>query len=409
MPRLNKHIPRLLISIFCISLLFSCGNDTLILKENVHASKSLPCIDRLESDSAELIKIAQEINAPEKTRRIDSIFQVKLQRSHFNGCAFVAQKGVVLYKKCFGNACLNVRQPDLLTPDTKFQLASLSKTFTAVAILKLYEEGKLGLGDTLQKYFPELPYKNITIQMLLCHRSGLPYYAYVFEDSIRKGKKYPNNEDVIRWMIEQNPDRYGYPDRGFAYNNTNYLVLASIIAQVSGMSYEEYIRTKICLPLGMKNTWVITTKNDSINQMRSRGHEGKRVVPFDYFDNVVGDKGIYSTINDLYRWYKSLHSECLLKKSTLEKAFSPYSFEHKGLKNYGLGFRVLLDKKTQKPRYIYHNGWWKGYNSLFWFIPEEEAVIIVLGNVRNRVVYDVRGTLNVIEGPHTEEVIEGEE
>ncbi len=400
---MRKHSFFYLTALFC-GLLFLCSceeNNPVIRKirkpKAANDPIQVPCIESLIPGADQMELTARGIDAVTKSAKIDSIFKVKAARSHFNGAALVVQKGVVLYRKSFGIRCKEGRKSDSLTIDAKFQLASLSKTFTAIATLKLIQEEKISLNDTLQKFFPELPYPDITVQMLLSHRSGLPYYAYAFEDSARRVKYNPNNAEIINWLVSSHPARYNYPNRGFSYNNTNYMLLASIIEQVSGMTYDAYIRREICEPLGMRDTWVITTPNDSININRTCGHERWGKVPFDYFDNVVGDKGVYSTVDDLYKWYLALNSNCLLNYEMLQKAFTPYSNEHYGLKNYGLGFRMILDKKTKKPKYIYHNGWWKGYNSLFWFIPETQTVIIILGNVRNRVVYDIKSIVKVLE------------
>jgi CubicO group peptidase (beta-lactamase class C family) len=247
---------------------------------------------------------------------------------------------------------------------------------------------------------------------LLSHRSGLPYYAYVFEDSLYKTTR-PKNADIIRWFEIVKPDPYGYPDRSFAYNNSNYMLLALIIEKVSGKTYAQYIRENICAPLDMNDTYVYEGEDKPIPGPITKGHEGRRVVPIDFFDEVVGDKGVYSTLNDLYRWHKALRSECLLKKETLRLAFTPTSFEHRGIRNYGLGFRMILEKDEKTPKYIYHNGWWKGYNSLFWFCPKTQSIIIILTNVRNKSIYRIKPLLSILEeeqqeSESTEEEMGGE-
>ncbi|GAB3732797.1 hypothetical protein GCM10028816_31180 [Spirosoma lituiforme] len=322
----------------------------------------------------------------------------------------VAQKGIVLYKNCFGLGHFERNQRDTLVEDSKFQLASLSKTFTAVGTLKLIEAGKLKFEDTIQHFYPDFPYHGITVRELLSHRSGLPNYQYAFDDSMKvnfykKEKPYPSNATIMHWFatVKPTPKAYNIPGRGFSYSNTNYMVLASIIEKVTGQSYEAFIQKNIFEPLGMHQTFVATTKNDSINHHRTAGYQWNRRIPKDYYDDVVGDKGIYSTTGDLFRWYRALNGDCLLPKKMLAEAFVPRSFEKKGAKNYGYGFRMMLNDNKQ-PEYIYHSGWWKGYNTMFWFSPKDEYVIIILGNRYNTTVYQVKELIEVLHGSSTDKV-----
>ena len=147
-------------------------------------------------------KVRQQINAEQKVAEIEEIFRKK-RLAGFNGNVLIAQKGVVLYEKSFGYA--HLKEKDSLNADNAFQLASLSKPFTAVAVLKLYEANKISLEDTIQRFFPDFPYHNITIKELLCHRSGLPNYTYAFMNSVRHGQRYPSNATVMHWFAAVKP------------------------------------------------------------------------------------------------------------------------------------------------------------------------------------------------------------
>lgn len=378
----------------------SCGSGSQNqLARSTAALKT--CADQQVPTGQQETTIRKQINAEIKTQEIAHIFQQKV-REGFNGNALVAQKGVVLYKHCFGFGHFEHSQRDSLVEDSKFQLASLSKTFTAVGILKLQEAGRISFDDTIQKFYPDFPYHGITIQQLLSHRSGLPNYQYAFDDSMKvnfykRDKPYPSNATIMHWFatVKPTPQRYNIPGRGFSYSNTNYMVLASIIEKVSGHDYETFIRKTIFEPLGMRSTYVATTHSDSINIHRTAGYQSNRRLPKDYYDDVVGDKGIYSTIGDLFRWYRALNGDCLLQRKTLAEAFSPHSFERKGVRNYGYGFRMQLDTHNQ-PEFIYHTGWWKGYNTMFWFSPKDEYVIIMLGNRLNSTVFRVKELVDVL-------------
>jgi len=383
-----------------IALSASCGQSST----KVATAALRTCADEQTLTVAEQQAIRQKIGGDDKARQIEEIFRQKV-RAGFNGNVLVAQKGVVLYQKCFGLERFERNQRDSLVPESKFQLASLSKTFTAVATLKLIETGKLSLDDSIQQFYPQFPYHGITIRELLSHRSGLPNYAYAFDDSMkvnfyRREKPYPTNAVIMHWFatVTPTPKKYNIPGRGFSYSNTNYMVLASIIEQVTKQPYETFVQKTIFEPLGMHHTFVATTKNDAINQHRTSGYQWNRRIPKDYYDDVVGDKGVYSTTGDLFRWYRALNGDCLLQRKTLAEAFLPRSFERKGAKNYGYGFRMMLDQKTNTPEYIYHSGWWKGYNTMFWFSPKDEYVIIVLGNRYNKGVYRVKELIDILHG-----------
>lgn len=339
-------------------------------------------------------KVRDKIDADKKSEKIQEIFDRK-RRGGFNGSVLVAQNGVVIFEKNYGYATL--KKKDSLTNQNTFQLASLSKPFTAVATLQLEEDKKLSLDDSVQVYFPNFPYKGISIRSLLSHRSGLPNYMYSFMDSVRHGKKYPSNMEVMHWFEKIKPTPYNRPERGFTYNNSNYLVLAAIVEKVSKMSFEDYLKVNILEPLGMDNTYLCTSKDENFLHYKTAGHQAGKSIPKDYYDDIVGDKGIYSNTTDLYRFYKGLSNGCLLKKKTIEEAFTPRSFERKGMKNYGYGFRMHLNEFNEA-KYIYHGGWWKGYNTMLWMSPEDQFVIIVLGNSYNRSVYQLKDVIDILHG-----------
>ncbi|MEZ4902438.1 MAG: serine hydrolase domain-containing protein [Spirosomataceae bacterium] len=377
-------------------ILFSCNNTTSQQQAHTLHNALVDCVTDTSRTPEEVAKLKKDIEADEKSARLDSLFQRKFKLERFNGNVLIAQKGVILYRNSFGYA--QVERKDTLRSESKFQLASLSKTFTAVAILKLYEEGKLSLEDSVQKFIPELPYSGIKIKSLLAHRSGLPNYAYIVGDSIRKRNPYPTNEDIVRWYCAFKPKLYNIPNSHFSYSNTNYAFLATIVEKVSGQAFEDYLKQIIFKPLGMKNTWLVTSRNDSLNQFRTVGYQYNRRLAKDNFDDVVGDKGVYSTMDDIFRWYAGLNGGCVLRPETMREAFTPRSFERHGIKNYGYGFRMHVDEATRQPKYVYHTGWWKGYNTLMWFSPKDKFVIILLSNRYNRSIYQIKPILEILEG-----------
>lgn len=341
-------------------------------------------------------KVRKEINADLKTEQIKAVIDHKIAQG-FNGNVLIAQKGIILYENSHGFA--NFEDTVRLTKDSKFQLASLSKTFTAVAAMKLVEDGLIGLDNDVKDYFPCFPYTGVTIRSLLDHRSGLPYYQYEFDKKVRSEKKYPTNQEMMSWFCSAvpTPKALNLPDHNFTYNNTNFAVLAAIVEKVSGKSFDVYLREKVLVPGGMNETFALCTTDSSINVNRTYGYQYGRRLQKDFYDNIVGDKGIFSTSHDLLKWYNVLKSEKVLSKESLREMYTPRSFEHPGLRNYGYGFRLWVNEH-QQTEFIYHTGWWKGYNTIMFFDLRQDFVIILLSNRYNKGVYNLKEIVDILQG-----------
>jgi CubicO group peptidase (beta-lactamase class C family) len=305
-----------------------------------------------------------------------------LRRGSFNGSILVAKDGAVVYEKYAGYMDPRVRK-DSLKPNNSFHLASVSKTFTAMAVLKLWEQGRLSLEDTLDKFFPKFPYAGVTVKMLLNHRSGLPNYVHYLERNGWDKKKMVANTDVLLSLYTMHPPLDFASGKRFAYCNTNYALLALIIEKVSGVSYKDYLQQTFFTPLQMQDTYVFTP-NDVDRSMRSF-EWNNREFRVDFLDYVYGDKNIYSTVRDMLKWDQALYSGGFFKPATLDSAFAGYSFEKEGKRNYGLGWRMTFIDNGKK--LLYHNGWWHGNNAVFIRLIDEKATIIVLGNRFNRTIY----------------------
>lgn len=372
---------------FCFIAVFSCQTKT------ADNTTSAPVVDSVAIRKKEA-KIRKEIKADMKAALIEEIMRKKLAQG-FNGNVLVAQKDIIIYEKAFGFANFKDTVRNILP--SKFQLASLSKTFTAVAVMKLTEEGKLGIDNTVKDYFPDFPYDGVTIRSLLCHRSGLPFYQYTFDKIVRGEKLYPSNQEMMQWFAKAQPTPaiFNKPDHFFSYNNTNYAILAALVEKASGKPFDVYMRESIFLPAGMKNSFVATTKSDSINVNRTYGYQFGHRLPKDYYDDITGDKGVYSTVEDLLNWYRALRDNVLIKKESFKEMIMPRSFEHPGLRNYGYGFRLWVNAKQQTD-YVYHTGWWKGYNTIMFFDPREDFVIILLSNRYNRSVYNIKEIVDIL-------------
>ena len=387
-----------------IQLFITPGCSSTTKHDPVHLSD---CMSRKSLTPEQEAKIRKEIHAKEKALALDSLFKKKAKNQGFNGTVLIAQKGVILYQNVFGY--VDFRDKDSLCMNSAFQLASISKTFTGTAVLLLAQENKLKLSDTIQKFIPSFPYHGITIENLLSHRSGLPNYLYCFEDKRRQNGAAPTNDTVLKWFSEANPlpALYNLPNKSFSYNNSNFVILASIIEKVSAIPYPQFIRTRIFEPLGMIHSFIDTIAPDTLLCYRTNGHQGNRQRDREFFDGVYGDKGIFSTAGDMERWYFALHSGCLLSKHWLNEAFTPHSFEHKSRHNYGLGFRLMTDPKDMhKVHYVYHGGWWAGFSTMLWMDMDADIVIIVLSNRKSNTVYDIKSVLSILEGTNKDSELE---
>jgi CubicO group peptidase (beta-lactamase class C family) len=309
--------------------------------------------------------------------------------SGFNGGMLVAKNGNIVFEKYKGS--LNLDDVEPVTNSTPMHIASVSKTFTAMAVLKLQEMGKLNINDSLHKYFPNFPYKNVTIKTLLNHRSGLPNYLHW-----QKETKWPDsvpllNKDILQLLITKKDvlTDIAPANTKFSYNNTNYALLALVIEKASGMSYPKFLKKQIFDAIGMKNTFVRELSTDSSKLTNSFDWKG-RLMHTNNLDFVYGDKNIYSTVRDLLRWDLLLSDTQFLKPATLALAYTPYSNEKPGIKNYGLGWRMDLLDSIKSKKIIFHNGWWHGNNAVFVRLIKEKATIILLSNRFARATYHAK-------------------
>lgn len=338
----------------------------------------------VKGDSATLVS-PPKISDAEKSKYhdlVENFLQTNLLKGKFNGSILIAKEGVPVYEEYIGYK--NIKTKDTLTAETPLQIASTSKPFTAAAILRLVQEGKLGLDDPASKFFPLFPYPDVTVKTLLNHRSGLPNYLYYMEDGGWNRTTAATNADVLATLQNWQPQRAYRPNANFNYCNTNYVLLALIVEKVSGVSFPQYMKSTFFDPLGMQHTFILTI-NDSARLTPSYDGYGKE-WPLDFSDGSYGDKNVYSTPRDLLKWDQAWYRGAVLNQQLTDSTFMGYSNERPGTHNYGLGWRLLNiipNGKTVK----YHNGRWHGFNSAFARLTDEKVTIIILTNKFNRNVY----------------------
>jgi CubicO group peptidase (beta-lactamase class C family) len=308
----------------------------------------------------------------------------------FNGGMLVAKGGNIVFERYKGYEPFDKK--DIVNANTSFHIASVSKTFTAMAVLTLKEEGKLQLNDLFSKYFPAFDFPGVTIQTLLNHRSGIPNYQYFMEKLNWPDTLMMRNQDVLDYLIlhKTSIEDIGIADRHFSYSNTNYVLLALLIEKITGTSYPSYLQETFFGPLQMQHSFVYT-RADSARASLNYDWRGV-TIKNNYMDEVYGDKNIYSTPRDLLIWHRALSSNLLFTEATLQEAYAPYSNEKPGVKNYGLGWR--MNSYPNGKKVIFHNGWWHGNNASFIRLQDEDATIIVLGNRFTYKVYKAYQLVN---------------
>lgn len=316
----------------------------------------------------------------------------EMHRSQYlNGVVLYAEGEQVIFKKAYGWRNL-VKQKDSIRLDDQFQLASVSKMFTAEAVMLLYSRGLLDYDDDITKYLPEFPYQGITIRNLLNHRSGLSRYETLADERWPDRGVPVSNDDIIRLYAQYKPDPYNQPDVTFHYTNVNYALLANIVEKVSGRHFEDFMRDEVFAPLGMERSFIYSLRGvDRIKtyvETDVQGHDllrkGARRAQDDYLNGVLGDKGMYSTVEDLYRFRVAIDYGLFLPDSIQQEAFVPGSPLWKKGENYGFGWRM----NENHPRVLFHFGWWKGYRSFFIRDIAKRRTLIMLTNTDSGVVGD---------------------
>lgn len=317
-----------------------------------------------------------------------------LLENDFNGNVLIARYGMIIYERSFGFACFNRREP--LDIHTAFQLASISKTFTAAAVLLMEQKGLIGVDDTLATHIPEFPYPNITIRQLLTHTSGLQNYMWLVERFWNQ-KRLPDNEDILQLFLDRPRPLNFTPGERFDYSNTGYVFLGLLIERVSGMRFAEFIHQHIFVPLEMHDSFVYDLHHPQPVDNRAYGFRQWRgrhiLIPDDELDGPLGDKGIFSTVHDLYKWDQALHNAKILPGAIWQTAFEPGRLNNDSLVNYGFGWRLqtYLDKKI-----VHHPGRWHGFRTSMKRFTDDYTTLILLSNNNQsiaRVIEDIQDIL----------------
>lgn len=363
---------RLLPYIFALTFV-SCLKEKSELAENTKEEVK-DTVLRIAPLNVKLNKVSKKfINA--KTASVEHFYNKLWSRNDLSGGFIVAKNGKVIFEKYGGFA--NRSSKLEINSQTPIHIASVSKVLTAAVVLKLVDREKLQLDQKVNSILPTFPYEDITVRMLLNHRSGLPNYAYFCDDRKIWDRSVLTNQDVLDLFAQHKFNLYFLPDKKFGYCNTNYAMLALIIEKVTHMNYRDAMKKILFDPLGMKNTYVFDYQKDRATA--SQSYKGNNVLyGFDFLDDVYGDKNIYSTPRDLLKFDLATYGKNFLNPKLYDEVFKGYSYEHKGTKNYGLGIRMHEWETGEK--LFYHNGWWHGNTSSYVTLKKDTVAIIALSN-----------------------------
>ena len=320
----------------------------------------------------------QVIVAQDHAAKIQEVLALAHKYRQFNGSALVAENGKVIYKGAFGQANMEWNIPN--TPDTKFRLGSITKQFTATAVLQLVEQGKIKLDAKLSDYLPEYRKDTgakVTIHHLLTHTSGIPSYTGqpgFFENVSRNPYKV---DDFVKKYASG--DLEFEPGSKYAYNNSGYFLLGAIIERVTGKPYEQVLRENIFNPLGMKNTGY--DHHNTILPKRASGYSktADGYTNASYLDMSIpyAAGSLYSTVEDLYLWDQALYTDKVLSAQSMALMYKPF------LQNYAYGWVVRnasFKQNDQPVQVITHGGGINGFNTTIVRFPKEKNLIVMLDN-----------------------------
>ena len=325
----------------------------------------------------------------QKAKKFEEYITKMAEIGEFNGNILVAEKGDVIYQKSIGQRSTNV--DDLLDLGTQFRLASASKPFTAMAIMLLKEADKLDYEDPIQKYIPEWPYNGATLRNLLNHTSGIPNHNYLFTrywkpwlspydpSRIIEGK-----EQMIQLYIDHKPEVDFPPGEQYGYSDAGYVLLSIVVERISGVPFHQYMREKVFLPAGMKNTYILSPLSEDPLTNRAYGIMpalngiGQKDIDFFYLHPLTGANGVYSTVEDLYNWDRILYTEQLVSSTTLKEAFTPAILNNGDTTAYGFGWSIR--KTSPGEKIVAHSGYSAGFGIELIRELDKENTIIILTN-----------------------------
>lgn len=344
----------------------------------------------------------QETISSKITPKIDSLFA---SEKDFSGVVLVADKGKPLYHKAFGYRNFDTKEP--MDTSSIFELASVSKQFTAMIIMLLHEKGHVKSYDSqVEQYVPQLPYKGITIRHLLTHTSGLPDYLKVMDEHWDK-TKVAGNPECLDYLIKYAPPKNFEPGEKYEYSNTGYLLLASVAQRATGTDFISLCKTDIFVPLKMTSTDIRSQEDKALLRNMAWGYvwdtarnayiRADSLLSSAYniwLGGRLGPGRISSTTTDLLKWDQALYQQKVVSDSTLAEAFTPMKLNSGELSNYGFGW--MLENDPKLGRIVRHSGDNPGYRThIIRFIDANRTVIMLCNNAHPKFNELLKGVQNI--------------
>jgi len=325
---------------------------------------------------------------------IDKLMSTMYQRGQFNGAILVAVHGNTIYRKGFGRS--KFPTGDDFTLETPSNIGSVTKQFTAMAIMMLAERGRLSYDDPVCEYISEFSrsahLSQITLRQLLNHTSGIPDYGDLEVDDSGLGQ-----QDLIAMLLKKE-DLFKKPGLKYRYSNPGYALLAVVVERVSGKRFGEFLEEEVFVPISMSNTFVYDSPSKK-NERAAIGYGQFGQVDDGGPTAVPGDGGIYSTVDDLFKWDQALYTERLVKQSTLAEAFTPGKVQE-GTSAYGFGWNIEQDGDR---KYLWHTGSHAGFRAFVGRRLAERVTVIMLTNRGNSKRQEINAAIqNILAGkPYT--------
>ena len=317
-----------------------------------------------------------QLSAQNFNSEADRVMSEIFEENGSGGVALVVKEGKILYRKAFGMADMELGVK--MTPENILRIGSITKQFTASAILKLMEENKLDLKDDITKYIKDYPTQGhvITIEHLLTHTSGIKDITSMKTWTVDLMKKHFTPKEKIDFFKNEPMDFR--PGEKYKYSNSGYILLGYIIETVSGKKYSEYIEDNLFKPLGMTNSFYGSASNIIPNRAKGYQKQDEYYKNANYLDmsNPYAAGSLLSTVDDLYTWNQALFNYKVLSKSTLDKAHSPYKLKNGTFTGYGYGWNL----KMKGTKVISHGGSVSGYLTFSLYLPQKDIFVAVFSN-----------------------------
>jgi CubicO group peptidase (beta-lactamase class C family) len=307
-------------------------------------------------------------------QEIGALMKTLFERGQFNGAVLVASEGKIIYRSAFGKA--NVEAGTDFTPETRSDIGSVTKQFTAMAIMILAERNKVKYEDPVSKYIPEFsrsPHlSKITLRHLLTHTSGIPDYGDLGIDDSGL------SQQALVAAVLTKEDLFSKPGEKYRYSNPGYALLAIVVERVSGERFSNFLQREIFKPVGMGDTFVYDGPEKK-NLRTAVGYGQFGQVDDTEATAIPGDGGINSTVDDLFKWDRALYTDKLVRESTLAQAFTPGKVEE-GSSTYGFGWNVAEDGIG---KYVWHTGSHAGFRGFIERRLTQRITVIMLTNKGN--------------------------